>query len=86
MAMRKIKGATITRAATALDELPELPKSERTFSTRETVKELTKQILKLRDRGYSMEQVSGALGKCGIEVSAASLRRYLAVPKPKSNK
>ena len=77
MVMKRIKGDSIEKAVKALGKLPELPRRERTFSTKETVQMLTKQILALKERGYTMEHISAELKKLDIEVSAASLRRYL---------
>ena len=81
MATRRIQGDSIDKAVKALSRLPELPRRERTFSTKETVKMLTEQILALKNRGYSMEHISAELKKLDIEISVASLRRYLETPK-----
>lgn len=81
MATRRIKGQAIDRALKALDKLPELPRKERTFSTREAVEALTQQIFSLRDRGYSMERISAELKKCDVDISPSTLQRYLRTPK-----
>ena len=81
MATRRIKGAALEKAVKALEKLPQLPRKERTFSTREAVQVLTAQILSLQKRGYSTERISTELKKLDIEISPASLRRYLGKPK-----
>lgn len=81
MATRRINGDAIDKAIKALSKLPKLPRRERTFSTKETVEMLTGQILALKKRGYSMEHISAELKKLDIEISVASLRRYLETPK-----
>ena len=81
MVTRRIKGDAIDKALKALDKLPELPRKERTFSTREAVETLTRQILSLKERGYSMERISAELKKLDIDISVASLKRYLRTPK-----
>ena len=81
MATRRINGDAIDRAIKGLGKLPELPRKERTFSTREAVQALTQQILSLQKRGYSMEHISAELKKLDIDISVASLKRYLRTPK-----
>ena len=81
MATRHIKGDALDKALKALDKLPQLPRKERTFSTREAVETLTQQILSLKKRGYSMEHISAELQKLDINISPSTLRRYLRTPK-----
>ena len=80
MATRRIRGDAIEKALKALEKLPDLPRKERVFSTRETVETLTQQILSLKKRGYSMEHISAELKKLDIDISVASLKRYLQTP------
>lgn len=66
----------IAQVSSALGDLPEKPKEN--LSLRETIGELHDSITVALNRGYSYEEIVDILASQGIEITVASLKRYLA--------
>lgn len=71
-----VSKANIDQATLTLQELP--PKAKDTWSLREAVTLLQDSITTALDRGYSYEEVSTMLAGKGVNITASSLKRYLA--------
>ncbi|NJO41141.1 MAG: hypothetical protein HC769_02850 [Cyanobacteria bacterium CRU_2_1] len=69
----------IEQASSTLRDLPEKPKD--TWSLREAISLLHDSITTALDRGYNYDEVVGILADQGVEITAASLKRYLAAAK-----
>jgi hypothetical protein len=68
----------------ALDKLKGLPKKEKqTFTLREAVQQMSGEISKLLDRGYTYKEVSTILKEQGIEIAPATLKQYVSEAKQK---
>lgn len=75
-AAASISKAAIDQVGTALQDLPEKPREN--LSLREAVATLQDSITTALDRGYSYEEVVSILSKQGVDITVASLKRYLA--------
>jgi hypothetical protein len=75
--------ATIAQATSVLQDLPARPKES--WSLREAVNLLQDSITTALDRGYSYEEVTVLLAGKGVDITASSLKRYLATAKKKSD-
>jgi hypothetical protein len=71
--------AAIAQATKMLDELPARPKES--WSLREAVNMLQDSITTALSRGYSYEEVTVLLAGKGVDITASSLKRYLATAK-----
>jgi hypothetical protein len=75
--------AAIAQATSVLQELPARPKES--WSLREAVNLLQDSITTALDRGYSYEEVTVLLAGKGVDITASSLKRYLATAKKKAD-
>jgi hypothetical protein len=75
--------AAIAQATNMLDELPARPKES--WSLREAVNMLQDSITTALSRGYSYEEVTVLLAGKGVDITASSLKRYLATAKKKED-
>jgi hypothetical protein len=73
--------AAIAQATSMLDDLPARPKES--WSLREAVNLLQDSITTALSRGYSYEEVTVLLAGKGVDITASSLKRYLATAKKK---
>jgi hypothetical protein len=69
----------IAHASSALEALPAKPKSN--WSLRETISMLQDSITEALNKGYSYPEVSKMLALKGVDISASSLKSYLATAK-----
>jgi hypothetical protein len=69
----------IAHASSALEALPAKPKSN--WSLRETISMLQDSITEALNKGYSYPEVSKMLALKGVDISASSLKSYLASAK-----
>ena len=73
-------------------ELPPVEKKKQEFGKSDVVKMLAKEIVVLRKRGYTLEQISDYFKGEGMDIGTPSLKSYLqrakaaAAPKPKASK
>ena len=73
-------------------ELPPAEKKKQEFGKSDVVKMLAKEIVVLRKRGYTLEQISDYFKGEGMDIGTPSLKSYLqrakaaAAPKPKASK
>lgn len=86
---RRSKTTNLTRqvidqVGELLRELPEKPKEK--LSLREAVDQLQDQIKATLANGYSYDEVATMLTNQGIEISAATLKRYVPAGRNKSGK
>lgn len=75
-ASANISKAAIDQVGTTLQDLPEKPREN--LSLREAVATLQDSITTALDRGYSYEEVVNILSRQGVDITVASLKRYLA--------
>lgn len=73
---------------TALDTLPEKPKSERPLTTKQLVAELKTKIRAAQAKGYTLEEITELFSKNGAQLSLSSVKVALrgassATRKPK---
>lgn len=74
----------IERIATKLDALPKIEKAR--FGKRETIERLSKSILNVLKRGYSMDDIADRLREEGLNLTASTLKTYLHRAMAKSTK
>lgn len=65
----------IARIATKLDTLPKIDKA--CFGKRDAIERLSKSILNVLKRGYSMDDIVASLREEGLHLTASTLRTYL---------
>ena len=65
----------IERIAEKLDRLPKVEKAQ--FGKRDAIERLSKSILNVLKRGYSMDDVADHLRKEGLNLTASTLKTYL---------
>ncbi len=65
----------IARIATKLDALPKIDKAR--FGKRDAIERLSKSILNVLKRGYSMDDIVASLREEGFHLTASTLRTYL---------
>lgn len=71
-----ISKSSIDQVYSTLKDLPEKPKE--TLSLREAIAELHESITAALNRGYNYDEVVTILASQGVEITVASLKRYLA--------
>jgi hypothetical protein len=71
-----ISKSSIDNVHSTLKDLPEKPKE--TLSLREAIGELHESITAALNRGYNYDEVVTILASQGVEITVASLKRYLA--------
>ncbi|HEY9624428.1 MAG TPA: hypothetical protein V6C78_28995 [Crinalium sp.] len=72
----RISKSAIEQATVTLNDLPEKPKEN--WSLQEAVNVMSEAITAALDRGYSYDEVASMLGNQGVDISASTLRYYLA--------
>lgn len=77
-----IPKSAIGKVGSALLDLPEKPREK--LSLREAVSELHESITAALDRGYSYDEVVKILANQGVDITVASLKRYLAAARKES--
>jgi hypothetical protein len=77
-----ISQSAIEQVGSILKNLPEKPKEN--LSLREVVSELHSAITTALGRGYSYDEVVAILADQGVEITVASLKRYLAAARKES--
>ena len=65
----------IARITTKLDALPKINKAR--FGKRDAIERLSKSILNVLKRGYSMDDIVASLREEGLHLTASTLRTYL---------
>jgi len=65
----------IERIAEKLDRLPKVEKAQ--FGQRDAIERLSKSILNVLKRGYSMDDVAHHLREEGLDLTASTLKTYL---------
>ncbi len=65
----------IERIAEKLDRLPKVEKTQ--FGQRDAIERLSKSILNVLKRGYSMDDVAHHLREEGLDLTASTLKTYL---------
>lgn len=78
-----ISQSAIEQVGSTLKNLPEKPKEN--LSLREVVSELHSAITTALGRGYSYDEVVTILAGQGVEITVASLKRYLAAVRKESS-
>jgi hypothetical protein len=73
----KVKTMMLDQAASLLGELPEKP--EATVSLRQAIEALQGDLRNALDKGYSYEELTDVLRTHSIDISASTLKRYLAM-------
>lgn len=68
-----------------LQQLPDI-NDVRQHSAQETVKALSKDILALQKRGYTLSQISDALKAGGLTIATPTLKSYVQRARKPSNK
>jgi hypothetical protein len=71
--------------AAKLRQLPPVTDSK-TLTKRDAVAVLAEEILALKDRGYTLDQIAEALGNSGLQISTPTLKNYLNRTKAKRSK
>ena len=74
----------IARIATKLDALPKIDKAR--FGKRDAIERLSKSILNVLKRGYSMDDIVASLREEELHLTASTLRTYLHRPTAKPAK
>ncbi|MEI2782218.1 MAG: protein mobC [Candidatus Competibacter sp.] len=74
----------IERIATKLEALPKIEKAR--FGKRDAIERLSKSILNVLKRGYSMDDIADSLREEGLNLTASTLRTYLHRATTKSAK
>ena len=72
--------------ASKLRNMPAIEKNKQEHSKQEAVKLLSKEIVAMQKRGYTLDQISEALRGEGIAVTTPTLKSYLQRAKPASKK
>ncbi|AMM18772.1 protein mobC (plasmid) [Burkholderia sp. PAMC 28687] len=78
----KITPEKIEAIAAKLRELPPIEKPKPEFSKQEAVKLLSKEIVAMQKRGYTLLQISEALRDEGLSLSTPTLKTYLQKARP----
>ena len=68
--------------AAKLKAMPPAEKRNQEYSKQEAVRLLSKQIVALQKRGYTLEQIAEILREEGLDLSGSTLRIYLQRAKP----
>lgn len=91
-----VQKQAVSQVSTFLQDLPEKPKE--TFSLREAVDQLRREIQSALAKGYSYEDVAVILTQKGVEISPSTLKNYVpsgrrqaakdaeAAPKPRGRR
>ena len=74
----------IERMAAKLDALPKIEKAR--FGQRDAIERLSKSILNVLKRGYSMDDIADSLREEGLKLTASTLKTYLHRATAKSTK
>jgi len=74
----------IEQIAEKLRALPAVEKPRKQMSKQEAIKALSKEIIALQKRGYTLEQVAEILRSEGVEITTATLRNYMQRAKDKT--
>lgn len=72
----------IEAIAAKLREMPIVEKKKQEHSKQEAVSMLSKEIVSMQKRGYTLDQISEALTGQGIAVATPTLKSYLQRAKP----
>ncbi len=76
----------IESIAAKFRELPEIQNKEREVSKQEAVKMLSKEIVSLQKRGYSIEQIAEMMRGEGLDIATPTLKNYIQRAKPQTKK
>ena len=68
--------------ATKLREMPPIEKKKQRHSKQEAVKIISKEIIALQKRGYSLDQISETLRGEGLNIATPTLKSYLQRARP----
>jgi len=66
--------------------MPPIKRNNKSHSKQEAVKILSKEIMQLRERGYSLDQIAEALKGEGLIISTTTLKNYLQRAKSANSK
>jgi methionine synthase II (cobalamin-independent) len=72
--------------AAKLRAMPPVEKKKQDHSKQETIKLLSKEIVSLQKRGYTLEQIAESLCGEGIDIITPTLKSYLQRVKTKTKK
>jgi methionine synthase II (cobalamin-independent) len=78
----KLTPENIEAIAAKLRELPPIEKPKPEFSKQEAVKLLSKEIVAMQKRGYTLVQISEALRGEGLSIATPTLKTYLQKARP----
>lgn len=78
----KFTAEELDSIAKKLREMPPVEKKKIVNTKQEAVKMLAKEILAMKKRGYSLDQISETLRGEGIAVATPTLKNYLQRAKP----
>jgi hypothetical protein len=78
----KLTTEKIEAIAAKLRELPAIEKKKPEFSKQEAVKLLSKEIVAMQKRGYTLLQISEALRGEGLSIATPTLKTYLQKARP----
>ncbi|OTP70407.1 protein mobC [Caballeronia sordidicola] len=78
----KLTPEKIETIAAKLRELPPIEKPKPEFSKQEAVKLLSKEIVAMQKRGYTLVQISEALRGEGLNIATPTLKTYLQKARP----
>jgi hypothetical protein len=78
----KLTTEKIEAIAAKLRELPAIEKKKPEFSKQEAVKLLSKEIVAMQKRGYTLVQISEALRGEGLSIATPTLKTYLQKARP----
>lgn len=63
--------------AESLRQMPPIETKKQELSKQEAIKVLAKEIVSMQKRGYTLEQISGALRGEGLEIATPTLKSYM---------
>lgn len=78
----KLTPEKIEAIAAKLRELPAIEKKKPEFTKQEAVKLLSKEIVAMQKRGYTLVQISEALRGEGLSIATPTLKTYLQKARP----
>ncbi len=81
----KYSAEQLEAVAAELRQLPPV-KNAKTLSKQDAIRVLAEELLALKSRGYTLDQIAEALGQRGIEISTPTLKNYLNRTKAKRPK
>jgi hypothetical protein len=72
--------AAIERLAETMRDAKPIDTAEQLLSVRQAIKMLSKEILQLKNRGYTWERIAELLTRGGVTISTVTLKAYVMRP------